>query len=251
MYSSPEEIKAAVDAYRARIASHNRDTIEVVVPFVAAAQLEQESDLDSDDDGEDMNDLRVDSLASLLNDRIAPYVSSPNDVLTRYEELVPILGLDGVGTHEPDLLTDPDYVLQRDTYFSHLERALKQKCLPEVCDIIAVPEEFRTLAEHALVLTGPGLTEGSKSHQAMFWVGVLDEADDVAELVLAPEGMRPLDGWECAAAWQPGGGFECPFNVVFCRRRGEEAGGRPQPWVWRYMVSSMDERTAVFDTNYS
>ncbi|GKT97513.1 hypothetical protein Ct61P_15363 [Colletotrichum tofieldiae] len=74
-----------------------------------------------------------------------------------------MLGLNGTGIHEPDLLADPGYILRIDRYFSHLQQVLRDRSSQEFRDTITVPEEFRILPDHVLMLTGPGLTKGSKS----------------------------------------------------------------------------------------
>lgn len=75
------------------------------------------------------------------------------------------------------------------------------------------------------------------------------DAEIVSKMVIAPEEMRPFDGWECAVAWQSGGGLECPVFVMLCRRSTPESvNSEPEPWAWRYVVSSIDETATVFDT---
>ncbi|TDZ35088.1 hypothetical protein CTRI78_v011547 [Colletotrichum trifolii] len=62
MYSTPEEIRSAVGAYRTHIKEHNRRILEVYVPAVAAVQFE-EDDLE-DDDESTYNITRLDSLSA-------------------------------------------------------------------------------------------------------------------------------------------------------------------------------------------
>ncbi|KAL0941592.1 uncharacterized protein CTRU02_204355 [Colletotrichum truncatum] len=237
------EIKAAVQAYRSHIAEHHRRIFEVFVNFIATAEGEP-----GDWEDESIEEVRINSLAALFGEEIKKYITVPGDVLTRYDELVPIFGLDGTGMATSQSLFDDEYIHERDSYFSLLEQALKKKCLEEVRETITVPEEFRILAEYVFQLTGPG-PEDYKTHQAMFWTGTTTSAEAIDAIVKTPdeENFSFNRDWECAVFWEPGEGWRYAFYVVYCRRI-PQPGTEPEPWAWRYVVSSMYEKLTVFDT---
>ncbi|KAK1712498.1 hypothetical protein BDP67DRAFT_517479 [Colletotrichum lupini] len=148
MYSTREDIKTALDAYRAHIAGRNRRALEVYV------QLTTQAELDSEDWGNEAEDMRVDCFGSVLGRNDArTLVSSPEDMLTKFDELASLCDLDGCGG---PITTSHD----RESYFSRLKTALKAKCLEEVRDSITAPPpppELRILAEYVGALTGPGM----------------------------------------------------------------------------------------------
>ncbi|OLN85638.1 hypothetical protein CCHL11_05874 [Colletotrichum chlorophyti] len=238
MYSTHEEIKAAVDAYRSHIAGHNRRVLEVFVRFISLAEL------DPEDWGDDVEDLRVDCFSSVLGRDLRTFISTPEDILKHYDELASRYDLDGCGG---PLLTSDEDVSRRELYFSHLESALKGKCLEEVRDRITAPPELRVLAEHVSALTGPGLGCGKSRYQATFWTGAGPQADlAIDAMVKAPEELMVNTPWECAAGWESGDGVDSDFYIVFCRRN-RPPDQEAEPWAWRYMAMGPDD-CEVFDT---
>ncbi|CAI0645903.1 unnamed protein product [Colletotrichum noveboracense] len=190
MYSTRDEVKAAVDAYRTYIAERNRRALEVYV------QVATQAELDLEDWGDVAEDMRIDCFASVLGRTDArTLISSPEDILTKFDELAPLCDLDGCGWSLPT--SD-----ERDLYFSRLERALKTKCLEEVRDSISAPPELRILAEYVGALTGPGMGETKWTYQAMFWTGAGPETDESIdatvkkphELTVTAVGQLLLDG---------------------------------------------------------
>ncbi|OHW98272.1 hypothetical protein CSPAE12_03054, partial [Colletotrichum incanum] len=218
---------AAIKAYRSHIAGNNRRILEVYVPLIATTEPNPD-DLEED---EDINELRIQSLESIFDLRLKDFVSTPGNVPTRWDELVSVYDLDGTKGHPPK--ADRAH---REKQFSLLDEALKRVCLEEVRESIAVPEEFRILAEHVETLSAPGLGVELKSrYQAYFCLGS-------AMMKRLPRCQRLPRRWECAAGWEPGYGYECYFYVVYCRLSGSS-----EPWAWRYI--SMDPmNVGMFDT---
>ncbi|WYZ38344.1 hypothetical protein EsH8_III_000258 [Colletotrichum jinshuiense] len=243
MYSSPEEIEAAVEAYRSHISHHNRRIVEVYVSLLADAEPE-EGDFEGD---QDVNELRLEALDPIFDTRLGEFVSTPGEILTRWDELCSVYDLDGTAGRP----SEEDAALCEE-YFSHMEKALRGSCLEEVRGSISFPEEFRVLAKHVNCLTGPGLTEHKSRYQACFWLGphappYMEEY--IAKRVKTPEWLDGnMDGgWEYAAGWQTGGGCEDYFYIVYCRRAARPDNGSPEPWAWRY-VSNDAMDFGVFDT---
>lgn len=211
---------------------------------MTTAELDPD-DYCSGDEEEDVDDLRMDGLKAIFGPQVTDIVSSPRDLLARWDDLVRAYDLDGTGDGVPD----ENHQAHCDEYFAHVEAALRATCRADVRDSIAVPEEFRELAKHVGALTGPGFAEEYKSrYQASFWSGPWcgpHAADGVAEKARTPAqlGDEYNAFWEYAGGWEPGCGYDCGFAVVYCRRRTGEGG----PWVWRYEANDpMDP--ADFDT---
>ncbi|KAF4843196.1 hypothetical protein CGCSCA4_v008204 [Colletotrichum siamense] len=234
MYSTREEIKAAVDAYRAHIAERNRRAVEVYV------QVATQAELDPKDWGDGAEDMRTDCFGSVLARNDArTLILSPEDILTKFDELAPLCDLDGCGWSIPT--SD-----ERELYFSRLERALKAKCREEVRDSITAPPELRILAEYVGSLTGPGMGETKWTYQAMFWTGAGPETDDSINATVKRPQELTVDGcWEVAAGWESGHGVESFFCIVYCRRK--RLDGEVEPWAWRYMAHGPDD-CKTFDT---
>ncbi|KZL79781.1 methyltransferase domain-containing protein [Colletotrichum incanum] len=119
------------------------------VGFTVECDKPNPDDLEED---EDINELRIQSLESIFDLRLKDFVSTPGNVPTRWDELVSVYDLDGTKGHPPK--ADRAH---REKQFSLLDEALKRVCLEEVRESIAVPEEFRILAEHVETLSAPGL----------------------------------------------------------------------------------------------
>lgn len=216
------------------------------MPLVTTAEPDP-GDYCSGDEEEDVNELRMEGLMGIFDRRLADLISTPAELLDRWDELVSMYDLDGTGG-----VADEHHVRHCEEYFSHVEHALKATCREDVRDSIAIPSEFRELARHVRGLTGPGFTEEYKSrYQALFWPGPdfgQHAAKRVAETVRTPKQLGDeYDAfWEYAGGWEPGCGCDCFFAVAYCRRRpgpGREAG----PWVWRY-ESNDPADPAGFDT---
>ncbi|WYZ44810.1 hypothetical protein EsH8_VIII_000126 [Colletotrichum jinshuiense] len=246
MYSPPKEIEDAVKAYRSHISEHNRRIVEVYVSLVADAEPE-EGDFEDD---EDINELRIQALHHIFDMNLSTLVSTPREILTRWDKLCDVYDLDGTGTAGKPSEVE---VALREEWFSLVEKTLKKSCLEEVRESIRFPEEFRTLAKCVNCLTGPGLTELKSRYQAVFLVGGYTSSyaeEGAAKMVKTPEWLSKhvSGGWECAAGWDAGSGFRHSFYVVYCRRADQpDSAGSPEPWLWRYFSEdSMD--FGVFDT---
>ncbi|KAF6832420.1 hypothetical protein CMUS01_06946 [Colletotrichum musicola] len=234
MHSSPGEIQAAVKAYRARIAGHNRRIMEAYMPLITTAELDPD-DYCSGDEEEDVSELRMEGLMAIFDRRLTDFISTPAELLDHWDELVARYDLDGTGG-----VVDEEHLTHCEEYFTHLEAALEATCREDVRDDIAVPEEFRELAKHVRGLTGPGFTEEYKSrYQALFWPGPnygQHAAKRVAGTARTPAQLGDEFNafWEYAGGWEPGCGYDCFFSVVYCRRRAEPGRETTGPWVWRY-----------------
>ncbi|KAI3558669.1 hypothetical protein CABS03_08370 [Colletotrichum abscissum] len=237
MYSTREDIKAAVDAYRAHIAERNRRALEVYEDLV---QLATQAELDPEDWGDEAEDMRVDCFGSVLSRNDArTLISSPEDMLTKFDELAPLCDLDGCGGSIPNSH-------DRELYFSRLESALKTKCLEEVRDSITAPPELRILAEYVGALTGPGMGETKWTYQAVFWTGASSQTESLIDATVKRPQDLSVDGcWDVAVGWESGDGVESFFYIVYCRKT--RADGEVEPWAWRYMAYGPDD-DKTFDT---
>lgn len=203
-------------------------------------QLATQVELDPEDWGDEAEDLRVDCFGSVLSRNDArTLISSPEDMLTKYDELAPLCDLDGCGGSIP---TSHD----RELYFSRLESALKAKCLEEVRDSIAAPPELRILAEYVGALTGPGMGETKWTYQAVFWTGASPQTEALIDATVKKPQELTVDGcWDVGAGWVSGDGVESFFYIVYCRRNRPD--GDIEPWAWRYMAYGPDD-SKTFDT---
>ncbi|KAF6837272.1 hypothetical protein CPLU01_03136 [Colletotrichum plurivorum] len=248
MHSTPEEIKAALDAYRSHVAARNRQALEVYVPVIARAEVEP-GDLENDDD---IVGLRMDSVRQLVGaeeeDFVELGIDVPGDVLEKYEALVPLVGLDGVSAPSgPE--QDEERRARGEEYFTAVEDALREKSLEEVRDEITVPGELRQLATFVDGIHAPGL-----DHERMgsLWAGVRESPAAAARRVKPAEEMKTSSGldwrWEVAGGWEWGDAAEeGPFCVVYCRRADDD--DKKEEWAWRYtFLSFYDYSTWVFDT---
>ncbi|KAJ0339371.1 hypothetical protein COL922a_004482 [Colletotrichum nupharicola] len=152
---------------RSHISNHNRRVIEVYVSLVADADLKEGDDEEYDEGNEDINDLRIQSLWPMCDTRLGTFVSTPAQILTRWDELCSIYDMDGTGGGVPS----DEGKAHLEDYFLAMEKGLKRSCREEVRETIKFPEEFRLLAKQVGALTGPGMTEHKSQYQAWFWTG--------------------------------------------------------------------------------
>ncbi|KAJ0378443.1 hypothetical protein COL26b_003328 [Colletotrichum chrysophilum] len=124
MYSTPEEINAAVAAYRSHISNHNRRVIEV---YVADADLEEGDDEEYDEGNEDIDYLRIQSLWPMFDTRLGTFVSTPAQILTRWDELYSIYDMDETGGGVPS----EEEKARFEDYFLVMEKGLKRSCREE------------------------------------------------------------------------------------------------------------------------
>lgn len=227
MLSTREEIKSALDAYRSYIAANNRRALERFIPVIV--NWVPNEDFEEDERSDDRFILRhkLKSLTYRLLEfgAIVLKFSDPTDVLTRWDELVPLLELDGVnrlrlpGNEEDDenteegddddeeddgtpqpvaVLADQQYrELKFNEYVTAVEAALKDRVLEEARDSVAFPEELRVLFELGVDgLCGPGLAGLRAMSGCDFWIGLGKEPiEDVVARVGGPgDGLEPWGG---------------------------------------------------------
>ncbi|KAI6081463.1 hypothetical protein F4821DRAFT_26315 [Hypoxylon rubiginosum] len=244
MHSTTAEILEALDEYRTHIAAHNRRALEIYVPWL-------ESITPSEDDLEDMEDGRaeerkMDFLYQLIGSGAADHgVEKPRDILDRYDELCPLLCLDGTLVRPSD---EAERAWARDRHFRTIEEELKKKALEDVRDTITVPAEMLVLAEHVDSLHGSGLMDWISEHQVTFWYGPEWHGSSyLAETVMTPDEIREgsslgAEGWEVAAGVECGAGENATAWIAYCRKASTD------PWEWRYFVERLEYRLDVFDT---
>jgi hypothetical protein len=253
MLSTRDEITTALDAYCSYISAQNRQALEFYVPLIINTRP-PEDDIDEDE----IPQMRLNSLSTLLSasnhviqrvrDGEPGLISAPEEVLTRYDELVPWLGLDGVFRFQE---SGPAFHDRREVcraeYFDSIERALKEKCLEEVRGTIAIPEELRILAEMGVDgLYGPGLGSYKTKHQAIFWVGPGEKPEYYIARVqtaakLASDTGLETSGWVIGGGWKTGEGEGAVCYALYCRRDDEEE------FAWRYIVS-LEGDQPMFET---
>jgi len=278
--STKDEIKSALEAYRSHIAANNRRALERLIPFIANWVPNRE-DYNEDDILEDeVPRYRLKCLSSLIGfGSIVSKLSDPTDVLTRWEELMPLLELDGVNRlrfpgfeedededgvrHPVAALADQKYrELKFNEYVAVVEAALRDRVLEEARGAVAFPEELRILFELGVDgLSGAGLAKWQGQFGCAFWVGLGQEPiGDVAIRVVGPDTEMGRwggtiwrefnatdevkeDEWVVAGGW--GIGIGCDAQTccaVFCRRRSDE-----EEFAWKYTINcEYDSR--VFDT---
>ncbi|KAK1637677.1 hypothetical protein BDP81DRAFT_317235 [Colletotrichum phormii] len=215
MYSPPEEIEAALKAYRSRISERNRRFVEVY------SMSPEEGDLEDD---EDISDLRLEAMHPIFDVSLSSFVSTPREILTRWDELCVVYDLQG--TSPAGRNPSEEDVALNEAWVSLLEEYLKKRCKEDVRETLRFPEEFCDLARYVDNLAGPGLTEVKSRYQAGFLVGRYSDSpalaeQGAAEMVKTPEWFSEYIDcrWECAAGWDAGCGISPSFYVVYCRRR--------------------------------
>lgn len=239
MSSSQEDIAASLAAYRSFIAEQNRRVLEAYVPFIATAEP------DELEDDEDINQLRLEALDSLLDTTLADFgVSEPNEVLTRYDELAPKIGADGTyvmheGSHE-------EREAKRREYLHEIEKNLKLKSREDVWETISIPEDFRILAGLVDGVLGYGIPFWRNATQPAFWLGCRRYLGSYASTVMTPEELEEYAGlgssWQIAGGWTPGTGPGANFSILYCRECGEDA------WQWRYTLCTAVDGEHTFET---
>ncbi|OIW34820.1 hypothetical protein CONLIGDRAFT_626870 [Coniochaeta ligniaria NRRL 30616] len=281
MLSTREEIKSALEAYCSEIAANNRRGLETLIPIIANWVPKEGSEFD-DVPEDEVPRFRLESLCHLVGHwGIIGRLSDPTELLTRWDELAPLVELDGVirlrapgqdsemnidgRTYPLEVLADQEYrELKFNEYVTVVEAALRERVLEEARDTVAFPEELRILFELGVDgLCGPGLIEwqgqGCGCH---FWIGLGREGvEDVAARVQGPDTeMRrwgvtirgcftqapwPDQGpgeWVIAGGWGIGTGHDAQTCcAVFCRRPDEEE------FAWRYVISCEYDQV-VFNT---
>lgn len=264
--SSKEDILTALEVYCSHIAAQNRQALELYIPLIANAEPPEDAEIPKDE----VLPERLVSLSQLLDAPIdvilrsienlgqnPGIVSEPTEVLTRYEELVPLLGLDGVDRirknrpGEEDESDKEHRALMVNEYFTGIETALKEHSLEEVRDTITIPEELRILSELGVdCLHGPGLGLFRSRHQVTFWLGPGEYGAPASysARVQDPDTMSYHSGldnkneWVVAGGWDMGCAPDYAFcAAVFCRRVDEE------DFAWRYTLS-LEGDWRVFDT---
>lgn len=239
MASSGKEIATSLAAYRSFIAAQNRRALEVYVPFIASAVPD---DLEDD---EDVEELRLDGLNTLLDTTLQDFdVSEPREVLTRYDELAQKIGLDG--TYMMHEGTPDGREAARREYLSVIEQNLRQKSREDVRKTISIPEDFRVLAGLVDGILGYGLPAFRNEAQPAFWWGCRDDQGPHAERVMTPEELTEHanlpECWQIAGGWAPGTGPDANFSIVYSRKSDEDA------WKWRYTLSTAVDGLQVFET---
>jgi hypothetical protein len=263
-----EQIKSALEAYRSYIMASNRRALETLIPIIANWMPEEDSDFFEDMTKDDVPRIRLKSLSQLLGfDSVVRRLSDPTELLTRWEELAPLLELDGVarlygpsqeeeededGVKYPLLvLADQEYrELKFNEYVTAVEAALRDRVVEEARDTVAFPEELRILFELGVDgLSGCGLpiwqAQGCGCH---FWTGLGEEPiEDVVSRVQGPDTQLGAWGgtiresfdlaadygeeWVVAGGWGIGRGNDAQTcYAVFCRRADEEE------FAWRYAI---------------
>jgi hypothetical protein len=273
MLSTKEEIKSALEAYCSHIAATNRRVLEAFIPVMVNWVPNEDWELAEDE----IPATRLKSLSHLVGfPDVVGQLSDPTDLLTRWEELVPLLELDGVrrlrvSREEEDergrkylvssdvLADQEDRALQFDEYVTAIEAALRERALEEVRGTIAFPEELRILFELGVDgLLGSDLEKYRDMWGCTFWVGPGQEfVEKVVSRVGGPDDnmlkdpkycmtLRDMssleEGWVVAGGWDTGCTLDAIWCcAVFCRRTDEEE------FAWRYTITCESD-ARVFDT---
>ncbi|KAI8239029.1 FAD-linked oxidoreductase ZEB1 [Colletotrichum sp. SAR 10_96] len=216
------KVLEALNAYRTHIASQIRKNMELYVEYI----LEQ-LPLDQDWTDEETNDARMQFLEERLG--IGEFVEGvrfPEDVLTHWDEIAQLSGLDGTIRRDP---ANGAGILE--AYVSHIEEALRENSHEELRDTIKFPAELRVVAEEVHGLIGPGIPY--HNHQQLtFWSLTMD-----ASRVKSPEELEDetcLNGWDpqgwtMGGGWNSGDGQDASCCVVYCQSwaaLNESLGGR-------------------------
>ncbi|KAK1544794.1 hypothetical protein CPAR01_02296 [Colletotrichum paranaense] len=241
MASSPDDIAVSLAAYRSFISTQNRRALDVYVPFIATAVPD---DLEDD---EDVEELRLDGLNTLLDTTIKDFgVSEPSEILTRFDELAPRIGLDGTYVMQEHEGTSEERDAIRREYLSVIEESLKRKSRENVREAISIPEDFRVLAKLVDGIVGYGLPVFRNRAHPAFWWGCRDDLCPHADRVMTPEDLTQHaglpEGWQIAGGWAPGTGPDANFSIVYSRESDED------PWKWRYTLSTLDHGLHIFET---
>lgn len=252
MLSTKEDIRSALDAYRSHIAAQNRLALEIYIPAIANWVPNEDFELDEDE----VLPRKLEALSGVLGDWDLEDagVSEPTELLTRYEELVPVLDLDGVGrirqhNLRQDGAGDKEFrARQIEEYFTVIEAALKERSLEEVRGTIAVPEELRILCDLGVdSLHGPGLGRYRSQVQTAFWDGPGEVPARLVERVRDPgdleshAGLGLFDELVIAGGWEIGDGNYATCCTVFCRKVDEKE------FAWRYTFTEEGD-FRIFDT---
>lgn len=231
MYSSLAEILDALNEYQSYVAAENRRALDIYIPFITNAQEPKEGDFDDDFD---VDKQRMEVLKRLIGDDDVldkEGITAPAELLDRYDDLMPRLGLDGTFVIDAD-----ERPRKQDEYFSAIEEALKQKCIEEVRGMISIPEEFRSLAEHVDGLHGPGLEYWRSNFQYAAWWGLIEDCETYSARVKTPDELThwltiTSMGWAVGGGWDLGKGPDAGLFAVYCRRPEDDG------WGWRYVMS--------------
>lgn len=264
---------------RSYIAANNRRALERLIPIIV--NWVPNEDFEEDERSDDQFILRhkLQSLEYHLLEfgAIVLKFSDPTDVLTRWDELVPLLELDGVNRlrlpgYDGDdddgiplpvaVLADQQYrEVKFNEYVTAVEAALEDRVLEEARGSVAFPEELRVLFELGVDgLCGPGLAGLRSMFGCDFWIGLGKEriGDVVARVGVPGDGLLPWGGanWQVfdgldddgdqnfviAGGWGVGSGLDAQnCCAVFCRRKDEEE------FAWWYTISD-EYGSFAFDT---
>ncbi|KAI8214680.1 FAD-linked oxidoreductase ZEB1 [Colletotrichum sp. SAR 10_77] len=222
MEADRAKVLEALNAYRVHIASQIRKNMELYVEYV----LEQ-LPLDQDWTDKETNDARMQFLEERL--AIGEFVEGvrfPEDVLTHWDEIAQLSGLDGTIRRDP---ANGAGILE--AYVSHIEEALRENSHEELRDTIKFPAELRVVAEEVHGLIGPGIPYHNQQ-QLTFWSLTMD-----ASRVKSPEELEDetcLNGWDpqgwmMGGGWNSGDGQDASCCVVYCQSwaaLNESLGGR-------------------------
>ncbi|KXH64064.1 hypothetical protein CSAL01_01311 [Colletotrichum salicis] len=129
------------------VASHKGPNFVTSVPLVADAEPE-DGELEDD---EDINDFRPEALHPLFDMSLSLFVSTPREILTRWDELCVVYNLQG--TSPAGRKPSEEDVALNEAWFELVEEYLKKRCRREVRETLRIPEEFRVLARYVDILT--------------------------------------------------------------------------------------------------
>ncbi|KAK9792918.1 putative Knr4/Smi1-like domain-containing protein [Seiridium cardinale] len=239
MSATDDQVVVALTEYRNHIAAHNRRALEIYVPFAENSNPSDDMGLDD----EEIAEARMDFMEHLVGDvRGQDGLETPRDVLSRYDELVPSLGLDGTLSLPEN---NEESMRKQDEFFSAIEDTLKARSLEEVRDSIEFPRQLGTLAKQVGGLSGAGLPGSQNVDRVPFWWGLSETQEQYAARVKGPADFKDivgLSGWEIAGGWESGSGQDADCWVLYCRK------SKNDPWGWRYAVDMRDMGLEIFDT---
>ncbi|KAH0428726.1 hypothetical protein CcaCcLH18_08840 [Colletotrichum camelliae] len=145
----------------------------------------------------------------------------PEDVLSRWDEIAQLTGLDGTINRNP---------------------ANGAELLEAYA--IRFPKELRIVAGEVHGLIGPGMPYHNLQ-QLTFWSLTMDTSRVKTSEELENEtGLNDWDpqGWKMEGGWNSGDGQDASYCVVYCRKPGEEG------WKWRYVVNLGERGMHVFES---